>query len=366
IRRYGGSRLVSQDPGFNARGVARREWQNGSTWHLRYWFRTPMFLTCEARGGRPDPPEGLHEWVAAAHRKSKTYRANPVRPTVCGLQDGRLELIGNCVPPKLEYGDVVSLVFGITYVEDREDWGPVPMLSHVIRVQHANRDAYQLTYSLAAAEVDDEAGELPIGTIVDEQAARAAVRAGKRPALGDTVDEAFTPGLDDDDGFEDTAEGLPVGGASPTVEGGDLGDGSDDELLSEGSADERLIDDIAEESGGEVELEEQDPQEVLQFNAADDSTSDMDVDEDASMSSYVVLDSAMDGADDAEDAASNGSTLTDGSGAESVGRNPQKGAAEGPRSRSSEQLGDEEVRPAARSPRRANRVPRKGRRGAKN
>ncbi len=154
-------------PGFNSRKVKRREWQNGNTWHLRYWFRTPMFLTCEARGGRPDPPDGVHEWVAAAHRKSKTYRANPVHPTVCGLQDGRLELISNCVPPQLEYGDVVSLVFGITYVEDREDWGPVPMVSHVIRVQHANRDVYLLTSSLAAPDVDDEAGALPIGTVVD-------------------------------------------------------------------------------------------------------------------------------------------------------------------------------------------------------
>ncbi|TFK90044.1 hypothetical protein K466DRAFT_470924, partial [Polyporus arcularius HHB13444] len=125
---------MSNVSGFNSRGVKRREWQNGKTWHLRHYLRTPMFFSCEARGGKPDAPAGVHEWVAAAHKKSKTYRANPVRPAVCGLVDGRLESIDKCTPNKLEYGDVVSLVFGLTYVEDREDWGPVPMLTHVIRV----------------------------------------------------------------------------------------------------------------------------------------------------------------------------------------------------------------------------------------
>lgn len=126
-----------------------------------------MFLSCEARGGHPDPPPGLHEWVVSAHQKSKSYRANPVRPTVCGLQDGRLERISNCKPNRLEYGDVVSLVFGLTYVEDREDWGPVPTVTHVIRVQHANRDVYQLVSQLASVGLEDEVGAMPLGMLVE-------------------------------------------------------------------------------------------------------------------------------------------------------------------------------------------------------
>lgn len=126
-----------------------------------------MFLSCEARGGHPDAPAGLHEWVVAAHQKSKSYRANPVRPVVCGLHNGRLEKIANCVPDHLEYGDVISIVFGLTYVEDREDWGPVPTVTHVVRVQHANRDVYQLVSQLASVGIEDDVGAMPMGMVVD-------------------------------------------------------------------------------------------------------------------------------------------------------------------------------------------------------
>ncbi len=154
-------------PGFNSREVKRREWQNGSTWHMRYWLRVPMFLTCETRGGRPDPPTGLHEWVVGAHRKTKNYRANPVRPLVCALENGRLQAIGECTPKVLEYGDVVSVVFSLIYVEDREDWGPVPMVTHIIRVQRANRDTYPLTSTLASLDTMTEQPGLLLGTVVD-------------------------------------------------------------------------------------------------------------------------------------------------------------------------------------------------------
>ncbi len=154
-------------PGFNSRGLKRREWQNGSTWHPRYWFRVPMFLTCETRGGQPDPPTGLHEWVVAAHKRSTNYRANPVRPLICGLEGGRLQSIGKCTPQRLEYGDVVSVVFSLIYVEDREDWGPVPMVTHIIRVQHANRDTYPLTATVIAPDVVVGNTGLRIGFVVD-------------------------------------------------------------------------------------------------------------------------------------------------------------------------------------------------------
>ncbi len=158
---------IADVPGFNSRGVKRRDWQNGSAWHPRYWFRVPMFLTCETRGGRPDAPPGLHEWVVNAHKRTKNYRTNPVRPQVCGLEGGRLQNIGQCTPNILEYGDVVSLVFGLVYVEDREDWGPVPMVTHVIRVQAANREAYPLTSSVIVEDVQLDDGTLCIGAVVD-------------------------------------------------------------------------------------------------------------------------------------------------------------------------------------------------------
>ncbi|TFK81333.1 hypothetical protein K466DRAFT_502316 [Polyporus arcularius HHB13444] len=158
---------MSTVPGFNARGLKRREWQNGSTWHVRYWLRVPMFLTCETRAGRPEPPAGLHEWVVNAHNRTKNYRANPIRPIVCGLENGRLQDIAKCTPNVLEYGDVVSLVFSLAYVEDREDWGPVPMVTHIIRVQHANREAYPLAAAFVIEEPLLDASGLCFGAVVD-------------------------------------------------------------------------------------------------------------------------------------------------------------------------------------------------------
>ncbi|RDX51349.1 hypothetical protein OH76DRAFT_1347065 [Lentinus brumalis] len=154
-------------PGFNPRRMMRREWQNGSTYHWRYWFRVPMFLTCETRGGiRPDPPAGLHDWVAAAHKRSKMYRANPVRPEVCGLEGGRVQPISECTPNVLEYGDIVSIVFTLMYVENREDWGPIPMVTNIVRVRRANRDAYPLP-SVSALPVPETPNlGLPMGTVI--------------------------------------------------------------------------------------------------------------------------------------------------------------------------------------------------------
>ena len=126
-----------------------------------------MFLTCETRGGHPDAPTGLHEWVVAAHKKSKNYRANPIRPAVCGIEGGRMQKIVDCKPNVLEYGDVISLVFTLVYVEDREDWGPVPFVSHVVRVRRANRVAYPLTSSLIVAQRPPDDGALIIGAVVD-------------------------------------------------------------------------------------------------------------------------------------------------------------------------------------------------------
>ena len=78
-----------------------------------------------------------------------------------------MKKIADCTPNQLEYGDVINLVFTLVYVEDREDWGPVPFVSHVIRVQHANRSAYPLTSSLVVAQRPPDEGALIIGAVVD-------------------------------------------------------------------------------------------------------------------------------------------------------------------------------------------------------
>ncbi len=105
--------------------------------------------------------------VVGAHKRTKNYRANPVRPLVCALENGRLQAIGECTPNVLEYGDVMRLVYMLIYVEDREDWGPVPMVTHVIRVQRANRDAYPLTSALAVLDPVVEHEGLLLGAVVD-------------------------------------------------------------------------------------------------------------------------------------------------------------------------------------------------------
>ncbi len=97
----------------------------------------------------------------------ENFRANPVRPLVCALENGCLQAIGELTPNVLEYGDVVSVVFSLIYVEDQEDWGPVPMVTHVIRVQRANRDVYPLTSALVVLDPVVEHGGLLLGAVVD-------------------------------------------------------------------------------------------------------------------------------------------------------------------------------------------------------
>ncbi|RPD53768.1 hypothetical protein L226DRAFT_437843, partial [Lentinus tigrinus ALCF2SS1-7] len=120
--------------GFNPSGKRRLEWQNGSTMHSRFFIRVPMFFPFQGRGPQPAAPEGLHPWVKAAHARTRAYRANPNKPRVRAIKGGRVRPIEECTSSKLEYGDVVSLVFTIHYTETDQNWSPVYMMSDIIRV----------------------------------------------------------------------------------------------------------------------------------------------------------------------------------------------------------------------------------------
>ncbi len=139
-------------PEFNHERRPRLEWQNGETQGWQFYIRVPMFLPYQARGEKPKAPDRLHDWVKVAHARTRSYRANPNRPQVRAVEDGEIRDIARCAKPRLEYGDVVGLVFTVVYVETPANWSPVYMLTDIIRVMHANRDSYPLA---APDEFDD-------------------------------------------------------------------------------------------------------------------------------------------------------------------------------------------------------------------
>ncbi len=128
-------------------------------------MRVPMFLPYQARGEKPKAPPQLHSWVKQAHERTRSYRVNPNRPQVRAIEDGEVRDIAQCSPPRLEYGDVVGLVFTVVYTETPANWSPVYMLSNIIRVMHANRDSYPLgaEEDLDDAPLDD--GELSVTNV---------------------------------------------------------------------------------------------------------------------------------------------------------------------------------------------------------
>ncbi|RPD52373.1 hypothetical protein L227DRAFT_514908 [Lentinus tigrinus ALCF2SS1-6] len=130
--------------GFNPSSKRRLEWQNGSTMHSRFFIRVPMFFPFHGRGAQPPVSDALHPWVKAAHGRTRAYRANPKRPRVRGIEAGVVQPIEECTPNRLEYGNVVGLMFTVHYTESQDTWSPVYMMTDIIRVRHANREAYPI------------------------------------------------------------------------------------------------------------------------------------------------------------------------------------------------------------------------------
>ncbi len=138
--------------GFNVDRVPRLEWQNGHVAMMRFFIRVPMFFPHQTRGPQPRAPDGLHPWVRAAHAKTRSHRANPRAPKVRAIENGVLRPISECAQKELEYGDVIGLVFTLSFVVNPTNWSPVYMLTDVIRVKTANRDTFPVP---GAADLDD-------------------------------------------------------------------------------------------------------------------------------------------------------------------------------------------------------------------
>ncbi|RDX53637.1 hypothetical protein OH76DRAFT_1342941 [Lentinus brumalis] len=157
--------LAKETRGFNTAQQPRLEWQNGETQGWRFYIRVPMFLPYQGRGEKPKAPRHLHTWVKQAHERTRAYRANPNRPQVRAIEDGELRDIAQCTPSRLEYGDVVGLIFTVVYTETPANWSPVYMLTNIIRVMHANRDAYPLAASEEFDDVGVDDGKLSIAAV---------------------------------------------------------------------------------------------------------------------------------------------------------------------------------------------------------
>ncbi|KAI0708384.1 hypothetical protein C8Q76DRAFT_626993 [Earliella scabrosa] len=125
--------------GFNPTHVDRRIGGRGRETgvNYRFWMRTPMFLRLEGGQDKPPCPDYLHESVRKADKESWMYRANPIRPRIRSIEEGRLRDIAQSTPSVLEFGDIVAMTFMVTYVEGRFDWYPHYHLLDVVRVQHA-------------------------------------------------------------------------------------------------------------------------------------------------------------------------------------------------------------------------------------
>ena len=130
-------------PGFNPRDFPRRSWQSGDGLYGNsiFWMAVPMFVRRPDGKKKPASPDYLHKWVLQAEKKSRRYMANPLRPAVRALDQGRLRDIAMCEPNTLAPGDAVAVRFTVTYIEGDKDWYPQYLLSDVVRVCQGERPA---------------------------------------------------------------------------------------------------------------------------------------------------------------------------------------------------------------------------------
>ena len=129
-------RYVQGVSGFNLINLPRRSWQSGDPNFpsVVFWMKSPMFLRLQPGERKPACPSHLHPWIAQAERKSRRYRANPIRPEVRGIEDGRLKNISQCTPPRLYDGDAVAMTFTVKYVEGENDFFPQYQLFDIVRL----------------------------------------------------------------------------------------------------------------------------------------------------------------------------------------------------------------------------------------
>ncbi len=156
-------------PGFNPASLLRRKWQGGIAGpQHRFWMRSPMFLRFPENEPKPVPPRNVHRWVQIAHEKSHLYIANPACPAVRSIEAGRLKHISKCSPTFLEYGDVVTVTFMMTYVEGRFDWYPQYHIVDVVRVRHSVFHTSAVSARMTAPSIDTSIrAALSDGEIID-------------------------------------------------------------------------------------------------------------------------------------------------------------------------------------------------------
>ena len=130
-------KFIEVIPGFKPRKqFPRRGWQSGGSSYANtiFWMKTPMFLRNPVGAPKPDFPQHLHDWVRQAEDDSRKYRANPDRPTVRAIENGRLKPISSCTPQMLRQGDGVAITFTVKYIVGDVDWYPQYLLIDLVRV----------------------------------------------------------------------------------------------------------------------------------------------------------------------------------------------------------------------------------------
>ncbi|KAI0698749.1 hypothetical protein C8Q76DRAFT_633811 [Earliella scabrosa] len=128
--------MQTEVDGFNPRHVVRRTWQSGNAGsNFRFWFKTPIFLRLKHGEKKPEFPAHLHEEVRVAKRKSRSYRANPARPTLMSVEGGRLKMLQECTPNHFVPGDVLAVTFNVAYIEADKYWYAQFMPVDLVRVR---------------------------------------------------------------------------------------------------------------------------------------------------------------------------------------------------------------------------------------
>ncbi|KAI0711640.1 hypothetical protein C8Q76DRAFT_694507 [Earliella scabrosa] len=122
-------------PGFNVKEKPRRAWQSGNMEYSNsvFWMNVPMFIRRKEGERKPKAPDYLHPWVIMAEKKSRRYKANPARPAVRAIENGRLCDISQARPSVLREGDAVAVRFKLVFVEGDRDWYPQYHVSDVVR-----------------------------------------------------------------------------------------------------------------------------------------------------------------------------------------------------------------------------------------
>ena len=123
-------------PGFNVKEKPRRTWQSGNMEYSNsvFWMNVPMFIRRKEGERKPKAPDYLHPWVIMAEKKSRRYKANPARPAVRAIENGRLCDISQARPSVLREGDAVAVRFKLVFVEGDRDWYPQYHVSDIVRV----------------------------------------------------------------------------------------------------------------------------------------------------------------------------------------------------------------------------------------